>query len=549
MSERTPAPVLHTDRRGAMKAAAGIGLGAAIPGQLSAQAPRPVVETRDGKLRGSASTGAHVFKGIPYGASTAGANRYLPPQPVTPWTGVRDALAWGDTAPQTDGSTVDPNRVPQPGDPKVSEDCLVLNVFTPEASRAKKRPVMVWLHGGGWWVGSGSEAMTEGSNLAEFGDVVVVTLNHRLNIFGYLKLEDDDPRFADAGNVGVLDMVAALKWVQGNIAAFGGDPANVTIFGYSGGGAKVSALMGAPVARGLFHKAIAQSCGGPLMVTRPDRAAALTRSIGKFLGLDKVTGEAMQKVPVERLQQAMKATTTRIGPVLDGRTFTRHPYDPDAAPAARAIPLMAGNMATETTVLTTADPKNLALGLGEVQRRMAAWLKIDAGQAARILRTYRGAYPASSPSDLMTQVTTDYMFIRDTKRVAELQAAAGKAPVYYYIFNWRAPGRGGIMKSPHGMDVFFMFGNTDVAKNLVGTGPQIDLLRRTMMTWVVNFARHGNPNGKGVPSWPPFDNRAQRTMLIDVPSRAVPNPFGKARAALDNLPLYEFYQGPTFTRP
>src|SRR4051794_18965023 len=254
-----------------------------IPAALAA----PVVETAAGKLRGIASGGISAFKGIPYGAPTGGANRFMPPQPPAPWSGIREAASCHAQAPQMPGR---PERRPElrtilgPADTSPeSEDCLTLNVWTPgigpAASNGAKLPVMVWLHGGAFAYGSGNRAVTDGANLARSGDVVVVSVNHRLNIFGFLHLADlGGERYAHSGNAGVLDLVAALEWVRDNIAAFGGDPGNVTIFGESGGGGKVSVLLAMPRARELFHRAVIQS-GAAIRVRTSVRAAALTEAV------------------------------------------------------------------------------------------------------------------------------------------------------------------------------------------------------------------------------------------------------------------------------
>jgi para-nitrobenzyl esterase len=515
------------DRRRFLAGAAWAGAALALHAPAHALGTDVIVETTHGKVRGRKVDGAQVFRGIPYAASTAGPNRFLPPQPVVPWPGVRDAFEFGQTAPQP--FLRHPNR-----GPAVGEDCLFLNVITPSANPAARRPVMVWLHGGGWIAGSGSSPGYQGRALASQGDVVLVTINHRLNLFGFLKLDDTDPRFADSGNTGVLDMVAALKWVRDNAAAFGGDPNNVTIFGQSGGGSKVSALMAMPAAHGLFHKAIAQSCSGSVRITEQEEAAELARNLARQLGLARASGAALQALPMERLIAARAAEPRIYRPVLDGRTFTRHPFDPDAPAISTAIPFMAGNAATETTLIMGVDRSNFSLDLAEVRQRVARFLNVDAVEANRIIAAYKAAEPNASPSGLMASITTDYMYIRNTRREALLQSAANRAPVFAYVFDWRTPAMDGLLQAPHAVEVPYIFGTSTTA------GPDTAPLTKVMIATWSSFARTGDPNNPSIPHWPRYDARDRSTMVLNVVSKVERDPGGQARASLDRLPYYEY---------
>jgi para-nitrobenzyl esterase len=503
----------------------------------------PIVETTNGSVRGAMQNGVRVFKGIPYGASTAGANRFRPPQPVVSWTGVRDAVAYGPTAPQQRDAAP---LAPTPGGPALSEDCLYLNVWAPAgASAAARKPVMVWLHGGGWGQGSASSRTSDGGRLASQGDVVVVSLNHRLGVFGQLKLDEPDARFADSGNAGVLDMIAALRWVQSNAAAFGGDPGNVTIFGHSGGGSKVIALMATPAAKGLFHKAIAQSCSGSVRINSAQTSTALAHRLAQKIGLAKASGAALQDVPMERL---VVHSGNEFGPVIDGRTFTRHPYDPDAPPTAHDIPLMSGNAATETNHHLDVEAANFSLDATEVEMRVARFLRTDPAETKRILDVYRATYPGASPSRVLQALTTDYQYIRNTRRAVTLQAASGAAPAFAYVFAWETPAEDGRLRSPHGIELPMLFGTFGSAARQVGSGPELQKLSDMLIATWTAFARTGDPNNASLPRWPRYDDKDRAVMVLNVTSKLERDPGGQAREALDGLPFFEYATPINYTR-
>lgn len=506
-----------------------------------------IVETFLGKVRGRLENGVHAFKGIPYAASTEATNRFLPPQPALPWAGIREAETFGKSSPQVHVES--PLTRWYGAIEPIGEDCLSLNVFTPVASTSASKPVMVWLHGGGWWVYSGSAPGLNGTNLAKFGDVVVVTVNHRLGLFGYIKLDDADDRFADSGSAGVLDLVAALRWVGDNIAAFGGDPANVTVFGHSGGGAKVSTLMATPAAKGLFHKAIAQSCSGSLRHAGQEEAAAMTRGLSSQLGLSRPTGEALQAVPLDRLLAAYARASGFFRPIIDGRALTRDPFDPDAPALSSAIPFMVGNTAAETRLTLAGDRRNFFLDSEEVHRRIGRFLRVDARETSRIVDAYQTAAPVANPSDILAAVTTDYAYIRNTRREATLQADAGGGPVYAYLFNWRTPAWDGLLQSPHTAEVPFVFGTAPAAAELVGSGVEIASLTRMMIATWSAFARTGSPGNPTVPFWPQYNSKDRFTMLLDVRSHVEPDPGGVTRASLDRLPFFEYRMPQNYAQP
>jgi para-nitrobenzyl esterase len=492
-----------------------------------------VGETAFGRIRGVETGGIKIFKGVPYAASTAGANRFRPAIDPSPWTGIRDALEYGPSTPQTDPSAATrSNRIPE------SEECLVLNIWTPALNDGRKRPVMFWCHGGGFRSGSASSRLYDGTNLARRGDVVVVSINHRLNVLGFTHLSDvAGPSFEGSGAVGMTDIVHALAWVRGNIERFGGDPSNVTVFGQSGGGRKVGTLLAMPSAKGLFHRAIDES-GPTIRLVEREQATRMTLGLLAELGIDKSRAATLQTVPLDRLMSAyFRATrgmdreqlTSGFAPVVDGAAIPQHPFHPAASAVSLGVPLIVGANRTEMTYQLASDAEAFNLDEAGMQRRVRAFL----GERADAVTTvYRRANPGASPSDLFFLMISDFNYCVPIVTIAERRAALGAAPVYAYYFRWETPVDGGRLRTPHALEIPFVFDNITVSPGSTGGGAAAVELSDKMSDAWIQFARTGTPDVPKLPHWPRFDDADRWTMVFDKTSRAERDPLGAVRTTM-----------------
>jgi para-nitrobenzyl esterase len=512
-------------------------------GALAGHPGDPVVETRYGKLRGSKLDGAWAFRGIRY----ATAERFMPPRPPKPWAGVQDAIAFGASAPQRNANPSPPYvilaQLPRPANTAApmavpeSEDCLFLNVWTPSLDVGRKRAVMVWLHGGFFYGGSGA---LDGSRIAARGDAVVVSVNHRLNAFGYTHLADiAGSEFEHSGNAGMLDIIAALRWVHENIDRFGGDPSRVMVFGTSGGGMKTSFLMASPGARGLIHRAGVQSGPGLRFMER-DAASAVTERLLAQLGLTRANARDLIALPVERLLAGYHAVAAALpanrfidlpcfAPVIDPELLPHHPFSPEAALLTREVPMICGFNAQEMSFFWGNDPEAFTLdeaGLAERARGLLG------DSAAQLLAQYKMAYPAASPARHWLQLASDYNLMLPVLAQAERHAAASKPATYVYRLDFQSPALGGKLGALHTLESPFLLDTVDSSRALTGPGEAPLRLARQMSGAWVRFAQTGDPNGTGLPLWPRYDPARRATMLFDVESRVADDPSGTFRQAL-----------------
>ncbi|CAD0303705.1 carboxylesterase family protein [Xanthomonas sp. WHRI 8391] len=534
-SPSTPDARRRTLLRGGLLATAA----AALPGFVGAAATAParddstpLAHVRGGALRGYRDQGICVFKGIPYGGDTA-ARRFQAPVPETPWQGVRDASAFGAAAPQ-----------PKASEP-TSEECLFLNVWTPGLRDGGKRPILFYIHGGGYTTGSGSDPLYDGVRLCKRGDVVVITVNHRLNLFGYLSLAQlGDTSFADSGNAGQLDLIQALQWVRQHAAEFGGDAGNVTVFGQSGGGAKIATLMAMPAARGLFHRAWTMS-GQQVTVAGP-RAA--TQRAQLLLDALKLAPGALARIRTLPLAQLLAAAQVRdpsrvensalyFGPVLDARNVPVHPFWPTAPLQSAKIPLVIGNTRDETRAFLGNDAKNFALSWDELPARLETQQYVDLLPQV-VIAEYRRLYPQYSPSEVFFAATTAGRSWRGAVEEAEARARQG-APTWVYQLDWGSPLDGGKFGAFHTLDIPLVFDTIAQPGSRTGDGADAQRMAEQMSEALIAFAHSGDPNHRGLPRWRQYSLQQRETLLFDTPSRLDHDPRSGERKLYQQAPFIQ----------
>ena len=495
---------------------------------LETRVAMPIVQTSLGKVEGATANGVEVFLGVRYGADTGGVNRFLPPAPPAPWSDVRPALSMGARCPQPsiDATSQGPGVIRLSNAP-TSEDCLFLNVWTPRADGGK-RPVMVWIHGGAFGFGSANDKYYEGSNLARKEDVVVVSMNHRLNALGYLDLGPElGSRYAQSANVGMLDLVQALTWVRDNISQFGGDPQKVTIFGQSGGGAKVAVLMTMPAAHGLFARAVIES-GALEELPVPAKAQAMRERLLAALGRSPSDARSLLIMPADDLAAAAaKVGLTQWRPVQDGVVIPHQPLDPAALAVSRDVPLVVGTARNEATTLLVANPHWPATTGAQLEAGAAGLL--GAEQAHGVLTVLREGAPGDPPSQLLAGVMTVEYFDKPAWALAQARSAVG-APTYVYRIDWRTPVLDGVLRSPHGVELPFIFDNVGLSPELVGTGADTHAMADLMRSAFASFARDGRPSTR--PAWPAYSPRKRETFIFDQPPHVVADPDAKLRVAV-----------------
>ena len=505
--------------------------GAAVLGLAnshSAQTESPIAATKYGKIRGYIDSKVNCFKGIRYGADTSN-YRFQAPKPPEKWNDIQDATKYGNSSPQGGRGE------------NQSEDCLSLNVFTPKLRDGGKRPVMFYIHGGAYANGSGSSPLYDGVRLCNRGDVVVVSINHRLNAFGYLYLARfGGTEFADSGNVGQLDIILALQWVRDNIAEFGGDPNNVMVFGQSGGGAKIATLMAMPATNGLFHK-VATMSGQQVTACGPLNGTLRAKGILEALKLSNV--QEIRTIPFQKIVDVLNTKDpvlpyggVNFAPALDEKNLLRHPFYPDAPSQSAKIPMIIGNTHDETRAFLGGDPTNFTVTWEQLPEKLIPNMRVDI-QPEMVIAKYRKLYPNLSPSDILFKITTASRSWRGAIIEAEERAKSG-TPAFAYQLDWKTPRDGGKFGAPHASDIQLVFDN--IAKpGASAEGPTAQKMADIMSETFIAFARKDNPNNKLIPTWKPYTMAKRETLVFDVPPHMENDPRGEERKIFEKVPYVQ----------